>query len=240
MKAMINQNKYFDKKYEILDFIYQNREKYSRRAFSILEDAILLDECLEIKESNMPTYIAQLLSKFNVYNEGRDEYLEIIKLLEKYSFLQGNCCEVGAGRYPRLAELAAPKIKLNGGTLTIYDPKISFSIVQDATIVKEKFTKTTNTDSIDTIYGLFPCEASIAMAEKAFEEDKNLLLAFCDCDHTTQKYQHWVGKYWAEDVCMEFREKYGKEAQIIKWSSPIKLDFPILVRESSKNKVKKQ
>ena len=186
----------------------------------------------------MPTYIAQLLSKFNIYNEGRDEYLEFIKLLEKYSFLQGNCCEVGAGKYPRLAELVAPKIKLNGGTLTIYDPKTSFPIIEDIKIIKENFTKNTNIDSIDTIYGLFPCQASIDMAEKAFEEDKNLLLAFCDCDHTTPKYQPWVGKYWAEDVCMEFREKYGKEAQIIKWPSPIKLDFPILVRESTNQKVK--
>lgn len=46
-------------------------------------------------------------------------------------------------------------------------------------------------------------------------------------------------KYWAVDVCMNYREKYGKDAEIISWPSEIGIDFPILVRKSSKQKVKK-
>lgn len=120
-----------------------------------------------------------------------------------------------------------------GGKLTVYEPDILFTDF-NATFIKDKFTKKTDTSNIDTLFALYPCQATIAIAEKAFEEDKNLLLAFCSCNHSTPKYQKWLGKYWAEDVCMEFREKYGKEAQIINWPPEAEPSTPILVRESSK------
>ena len=154
--------------------------------------------------------------------------------VKKYSFLEGNCCEVGAGNYPRLAELTAPQIKLKKGTLTIYEPNILFTKIDNVTIIKDKFKKSTNINHIDTIYGMFPCEASITIAEKAFEEDKNLLLAFCSCDHSTKEHPKWLGTYWAEDFCMDYREKYGHEVEIIDWPTTIGIDFPIMVRQKIK------
>lgn len=161
-----------------------------------------------------------------------------MKILEDYDLLKGNICEVGAGRYPRLAELVAPKIHTNNGTLTIYDPNVLFTEHKGIKVVKDKFTKSTNIDNIDTLYGLYPCDASIILAEKAFEEDKNLVLAFCACDHSTRKHMKWLGKYWAEDFCMDYREKYGSEAEIINWSSTLNNDHPIMIRRSSKQKSK--
>ena len=45
-----------------------------------------------------------------------------------------------------------------------------------------------------------------------------------------------LNKYWTEDVYIQFREKYGKKAQIIKWPPETELSTPISVRESSKQK----
>ncbi len=232
----IDEKKYFQNKRKMLDFIIENKDIYGDYAME-LEAIIELDLGLKL---TLPATLDQIFSKFNIYKDGKDKYLELVKLLEEYSFLEGNVCEVAAGRYPRLAELTAPKINKNGGNLTLYEPNIIFSKLDNMTIIKDKFTKNSNIDKFDTLYALYPCEATISIAEKAFEEDKNLMLAFCDCNNSTKKYPKWdIGKYWADSFCMEFSDKYGDEAEIIKWPSSTGIDTPILLRKSSKVKVKK-
>ena len=216
---LLNEEKYFSKKTEMLDFIIENKDKDIEWAkylsIHIFEDSYIIEF-----PKNTPHEIAtddsEIFSKFGVYNEGSYPYIEMAKLLQSYSFLEGNCCEIGAGSYPRLAELVIPKIKLSHGSLTIYEPELLFSDIENVTVVKEKFTKETDIKGIDTLYCLYPCKATISIADKAFEEDKNLMLAFCPCDHSTKEHLKWMGKYWAEDVCMDYREKYGKEAEIIR------------------------
>ena len=119
----INIEKYFENKKKILAFIEKNRSKYitlGNWMKKFIEDDLVLSRSI----NKTPVVLMQILSKFNVYSDGYDPYKELAKLLEKYSFLEGNCCEVGAGNYPRLAELTAPQIKLKKGTLTIYEPNI--------------------------------------------------------------------------------------------------------------------
>lgn len=240
---LLNEEKYFSKRLEILKFIVENIDKDIEWA-TYLSILILKDICIKEYTKNTPHYIAtdesEVFSKFDIYNEGYDPYIEITKLLQKYSFLEGNCCEIGAGSYPRLAELVIPEIKLNHGSLTIYEPEIVFSDIENITVVKEKFTKDTDIKMFDTLYGLYPCDVTIPILDKAFEEDKNLMLAFCPCNHSTKELQKWIGKYWAEDVCMDYREKYGKEAEIINWPSYTGIDLPIMIRKSSKYKAKKR
>lgn len=186
--------------------------------------------------SSIPVELIQLFSKLQVIYSAIDPYLYICGLLKNLSFLDGNCCEVGAGAYPRLAELVQPYLKQSKHQLTIYEPDIILDKLDNARIIRDKFTKETNIADIDTIYGLFPCGATISMIDKAFEEDKNLLLAFCSCNHNTPTHQWWVGKWWAEDVCIDYREKYGSEVQILKWPKEYNLPYPIMVREKQKVK----
>lgn len=223
---MINKKNYFEKKNDILEFIIRYEKEYGIMALW-MEEVIISDTILNLNSTNIPVSLAQILSKFNVYNHSKDEYIEMFKLLKEYSLLEGNCCEIGAGRYPRLAELTAPEIKLKNGTLTIYDPNTMISKMENVKIIKDEFRKNTNIDYIDTIYAMYPCEATATIVEKAFEEDKNLMLAFCGCNQTNQK---WIGKYWAEDFCMAYREKYGQEVEIINWPSKTGIDLPIMVR----------
>lgn len=234
---IIDEKKYFEQKDEIIRFIINNEARYHSLAdyfiFLLLSDVMLEDQ------ENIPTAITEIFSKFDVIKEKADKYKVFHKMLQQYSFLDGNCMEVAAGIYPRLAELVAKEIENNHHTLTLCDPDIEFKTAESPIILKEKFTKKTDISNIDTLFAMSPCESTIPIAEKAFEEDKNLLLAFCSCDHSTSQYQKWIGKYWAEDVCMIFREKYGAEAQILNWPSTIGSPLPILVRESSKQKVKK-
>lgn len=172
----------------------------------------------------------QIFSKFQILNEKYDPYLEIYKLLKMNNLLNGNCLEVGAGVYPRLAELVNSDLDKNDHKLTIYEPNIILDKLQNITVVKDNFTKQTNLTGIDTLYGLFPCDASVTLAAKAFEEDKNLVLAFCDCDHSTEEYKKMKNHYWCETVCEKFKEKYGDEVEIANWSAAFDLTLPIMIR----------
>lgn len=236
--TVIDSEKYFSQKDNMLEFIDMNADQYGERV-TMLKFTLDTDLSLALDRYNeIPVSLKQILSKFGVLKNGCDEYLEMFKLLEEYSFLEGNCCEVGAGIYPRLAELVWPQLKLRNGSLTIYEPNILLTPFDQVTIVKDKFTGDTNIDSIDTLFALYPCQASIAIAEKAFQEDKNLMLAFCGCNHSTKEHPKWFGKYWAEDFCDDYKEKYGDEVEIIPWPAITGNDLPIMVRRSSKQKEK--
>jgi len=220
----------------MLAFIEKNKYIYGINYPSMME-RIITDEFI-IKSVEIPVIFQQIFSKFNIFLDNKDIYNEFVKILEDNNFLEGNICEVGSGRYPRLAELVASKVQTKKGTLTIYDPKILFTDFKGIKIVKSIFTKDSNIDDIDTLYGLYPCGSAITIAEKAFEEDKNLVLAFCRCNHSTKEHRRWLGKYWAEDFCMDYRKKYGDEAEIIHWPSQLDNDRPIMIRRSSKQKLK--
>lgn len=192
--GIIDEEKYYAKKEKILNFIIENSQNYAdiNVTFWLMKE-IITDNVLKTNVQKMPATMSQILSKFGVYKEGKDEYEELCKLLEQYSFLEGNVCEVSAGRYPRLAELTAPKIKTRKGTLTIYEPNIILNNMANITIVKDKFTKSTDIAKFDTLYALYPCETTIPIIEKAYEEDKNLMLAFCGCNHSTNsKHKKWI------------------------------------------------
>ena len=228
--GVIDYEKYYLKKEEMLKFIYSNQDKYDDRGIDKFRD-IISDYYIDKNFWNIPVSYFQIFSKFGVFKEGQDIYLEFFKLLNELNFLEGNVCEVGAGGYPRLAEIMLPKIKLNGGTLTIYEPEILYTDFKGIKIVKEKFTEDTNIESIDTLVGLMPCIASESIVEQAFFENKNLLIGFCECDHSSRSgIKKGNNKYWAEALCNYYKKRYGNEAEILSLFDNIGVDIPIMVR----------
>lgn len=62
------------------------------------------------------------------------------------------------------------------------------------------------------------------------------MIGFCNCDHSNKKYPRGSGRYWANDVCMYFREKYKDEFKLFRLPSALGRDSLIMVRESTKEK----
>ncbi len=234
---LIDREKYFENKEKMMYFIEKNLHKYGNELALILELALQYDLVLNPK-IGIPSSLSQLFSKFGIYRSGMDMYVEFLNLLEQHSFLEGNCCEIASGIYPRLAKLAAPKIHMKHGSLTLYEPRILFSKLDHVQIIKEPFTKETDIDAFDTLFSIYPCDVTIPLVEKAFEEDKNLMVAFCSCDHSTKEHPKWFGKYWAEDFCLDYKEKYNDEVELIEWPQSVHLTLPIMVRKSTKYKEK--
>lgn len=227
MNFCIDIDKYFEHKGEIIEFIIRNHEKYGLTSTSKLMAAFSFDSVL-MPGMGLSHLELELLSKFGALRKEADVYKNFHELLRERNFLQGNVVEVGAGKYPRLCEVIMEDKPDELISVTAYDPCLVFDTIPRVKFVNKPFTKETDISEADTLYGLFPCDASITLIDKAIEENKNLMVAFCACDHSDSIHTKWIGKYWAEDVCMDYREKYGKCIEIDGWNREMGLDLPIM------------
>lgn len=227
----LNKKKYFAKKREIMEFIFSNHERYGDERTACLATLFqfdfIFDEALGLSHEAM-----EILSKFDIFYDDTDVYKKFYSFLKERNFLRGNVLEVGAGVYPRLCEVIMDEKPPELINVTAYDPALILDTLPGVTLKKEKFTVNTNIDSVDTLYGLFPCKASIPLIDKALDEDKNLLIAFCGCDHSDSEHMKWFGKTWAEDVVDDYREIHGKKLEVFTWDKKLGLDLPIMAYKS--------
>jgi len=119
----VNEDIYYKKKEEIIKFLLSVKDEYNPKSFFYLfmmleSGKFLYDEALLICN------FSAILSKFDVLRNEKDMYKIFAQMLEKYSLLNGNCCEVAAGCYPRLSEIIYPTIEKKKFSLSIYDPKL--------------------------------------------------------------------------------------------------------------------
>lgn len=233
ISSIINEAKYYKERLYLMEFLLNNKHIYSKSEYDFLMDFIFLNKCF--CKCSMPDIVVQLFSLFEIFNDGCDIYLEFTKILEQYDFLKGDVLEIGGGVFPRLAQIITPKIKINGGTLTVYDPRLGCSTTKDASFHRQIFTLDTDVSKFSTIIGMFPCEATTTIVEQTLNYDKNLLVACCDCDHSSTKYPRYnFGEYWADDYCAMLKDDYGDEIDIIKWPQALNCTLPIIVRKKSK------
>ena len=226
----IDEEKYLKEKDNIIKFILENEEVYKQIGIKGLI-AFLHSDFLLLDESIAQNFVlSELLSKFKVFKDEYDDYIRFYNILEKNNFIKGNCLEIGSGPYPRLAEVIKENHPKKNYNLTIYEPKKIISIANNITVNRKKFTKDTNIEKFDSIWGIYPCEASIDMTLKGIEENKNLAIAFCGCNHSTPEFPRWFGDFWATDFCCEMKERYGDDIEIVEWKQvKKKKKLPVLI-----------
>jgi len=226
----INEKRLMDTKDEILDFFSRYSNEYDERLLALYKEAIISGRMVDRD-------LAQIYSKFDVLDGENDSFKIFANLLNKYKFLNTNCCEVAAGKYPRLAEIIYPTLKENNKSLIIYDPDIVIHSLYDIEIKKELFTETTDLTGIETLFGTFTCEATTTLVEKALNENKNLLVALCSCDHSSGKYPREFGEYWYESFCNILKKQYQGDISIINWPHD-RFKMPIILRTTEEHKRK--
>ncbi len=204
----IDKEKYLKEKDNILKFLKEHRYLYDDKEYEMLFSIISFDILLENDGYSTNCNIATLLSKYNVFTEENDRYLKFYKMLEELNFIKGNSLEVGSGPYPRLAEIIKDNHKRRDYNLTIYEKCNVFKISKNITTIKDKFTVSTNIKDIDNIFSIMPCSASTDITLKGIEENKNLLIAYCTCDHSSKIYPRENKRYWSINFCDMLKEKY--------------------------------
>lgn len=227
MSRIVDVEKFFEQKREILNFIKQNEEKLGFATTSSLLLSINFDQVL-VPGMALNSLELEILSKFDAIKKETDVYHEFKNMLMERDFLQGNVVEVGAGRIPRLSEVIMEERPSGLVSVTAYDPLLIYDTLSGVKLVKEPFTYETDIHDANTLYGLFPCKGSVSLIDKAIDENKNLLIAFCGCDHSDAIHGRWLGDTWADDVCDEYSERYGDRVEVSKWSENVGLSYPIL------------
>ncbi len=226
MSKVINPEKYIENKGKIIDFVVDNSDKLPRGFAESFVRRVgfnipLVMECFDYAE-------LELFSKFGILCEEKDLYKQFSKILRDRGLLRGNILEVGAGFYPRLGEVIMEDKPAELVRITSYDPELIVDTMSGVKLVKEPFTKSTNLDDVGTIIGMFPCGASRLMIDRAINENKNLLLAFCGCDHSDNEISAEYGDLWADAACRYYKEKCGDDMQIFSWSNEVELSYPIM------------
>ncbi len=229
IKEKINIQLLLEQKENILNYLKEYQEFYDPE---LTKDILFILKNPEFIGINgyTPDSCRQILSKFNILHPKYDQYKYLANRLKELGFLNGNCCEIGAGKYPQISSLILPVLRENKKNLTIYDPKTIPSILPDINLIRENFTLNTNIENIDTLFAHHPCKATTTIIDKAIQENKNLLIAFCGCNHSNSRIPKWIGDYWCEDVCIYYREKYGKEIEIETYPNQIE-KYPIMIRK---------
>ena len=225
----IDKEKYLEKKDNILKFLKEHRYLYDDRDYEMIISIISFDILLDNEGYSANCDIAALLSKYNIFTEGNDRYLMFYKMLEELDFIKGNSLEIGSGPYPRLAEIIKDNHKRKDYNLTIYEKCDVFKTSKDIKIIKDAFTSSTNIENIDNIFSIMPCDASIDITLKGIKENKNLLIAYCSCDHSNKIYPKYRKRYWADNFCHTMKKRYGNLIEITEWEPLKEEKMPILI-----------
>lgn len=228
---ILDKKKLEQEKEKILNFLLSNKEHYNSLEFFNIFSKFYLDIFNDIEKEAIFCNYSQILSKYNIIKEEFDIYLRVYNLLESKGFIKGDILEVGCGVYPRLAEIITERHKEKDYSLTLYDVCNTINIGKGIKLVKNEFTKSTNIDEYDTLVGIHPCEASIDLTLRAIEENKNLILAFCSCNHETVEFPKWYDGNWSISFCSDIKEMYGDSIEIIDFEYYPKMKNPILIHK---------
>ena len=145
----------------------------------------------QIDTKSAPDILMQIYTELNLNNKGTIFYRRHLKLLRELFPITGNLLEIGSGYIPSFANLIAnEQLKLNSGTITIYEPNLVSLKPKypNMTLHKEEFTTSTDVSQYDLITALLPCEATETIIESACKNRKDFYIAMCGCVHSDLGY----------------------------------------------------
>lgn len=188
----------------LIDFWKKYRQYYPDYKRTFLDKAIFH----EFKYiDNVPDVLLEVYTYLNVIREEYDVYSQMINFYEEFfsEALNKNIIEVGVGNLPNLAYELQKKINYNGGTGHVigYDPELAV-MLSGIELKQELFTLQTDISGADILLGLYPCEGTEVMLDKALAEKKELCLRLCDCIPQAYEnqlsYEEWLNYLYKKIV----------------------------------------
>ncbi|MCI9233682.1 MAG: hypothetical protein HFH08_03675 [Bacilli bacterium] len=106
-------------------------------------------------------------------------------LIKKEFNLKRDIVEVESGIFPLLGHyLSEEKLQLGKGTVTVYDAKVWKNYPTKAKLVDRYFDDRVQLPENSLLVGLFPCQATKSIIEKALKENLEFGIALCGCNHS--------------------------------------------------------
>ncbi len=192
-------------------YLQKYGQYYSKDAKSFIEQ-----EFFHLLDSDIaPDILMQLYAKFKVLPKEKDIYYRFTDWIDKQYHIDKNILEIGGGYYPMLAKnISERQVKLQKGTITVYDPLLVTTKLENIKLYKTPFINKTDISSYDLLVGISPCEATRTMIQSAIEYRKEFFIALCGCTHFDfYELSYIYGSYeemykkWLETVYLLAKEQ---------------------------------
>lgn len=163
------------------NYLNEYQEKYPKDAIEFIKNNFLNNYDTKCD----PDILIQLYANFGIIPPEENYYLNFAKMIgDKYGW---NCqiLEIGGGFFPAFSYHISQlqKVKQQGGSITVYDPLLVTTSLENIALHKEKFTEETDISSFDVLVGIMPCEATRLIIKKAIKDHKQFFIAMCGCTH---------------------------------------------------------
>lgn len=134
-----------------------------------------------VAEQTGPDIVMQVMSALNLLRTDKDFYLAVLALTKHIFDLKSDILEIGGGYYPALAKkIDEEQTKLQGGSITTYDPRLAVANLGHIKLHKEEFDKQ-SLNPYDLVVSAMPCDITSLIIERCNTAKKPFLLALCNC-----------------------------------------------------------
>lgn len=128
--------------------------------------------------------LAQIYSYIGAYPDNVDPYIGYLDVLKKYFNIEQDILDIASGDFPAFGlHLAREQLKLNNGSVTLYDPNMVLEkpLTSNMILHKENFTLLTDISKYNLVTSILPCSVTEVFLERVLREDKEFLIALCSC-----------------------------------------------------------
>lgn len=174
---------------EIKQILIHFREQYGE---ALGYDVGYLNAHLEHDSLGAPltsAFLSQIYEVAGLIKPNCSVYRRMAHIVNKNFNLKRDVVEIGSGIFPILGDyLRKCQLQLGKGTVTVYDAKVWTNYPTSAKLVRSYFHTSTELASNSLLVGLFPCDATDVILEKALQEDLEFCIALCGCNHSGNPY----------------------------------------------------
>lgn len=174
---------------EIKQTLIHFREQYEE---ALGYDVGYLNAHLEHDQLGNPltsAFLSQIYEAAGLIKPNCSVYRRMARIVNQNFNLKRDVVEIGSGIFPILGDdLRKRQLQLGEGTVTVYDAKVWTKYPTSAKLVRSYFRTSTEISPNSLLVGLFPCDATNTIVEKALNEDLEFCIALCACNHSDNPY----------------------------------------------------
>lgn len=155
--------------------------------YSLLHKFNIIKEFNNCFNSDSKSCISsQIFDELGLIPDDQNYYLGYLNALKNTFDIGCNILEIGGGCIPSFSQkIANEQIKINKGTITVYDPLLikRKKSYPNLSLKKENFTFDTNISNYDLLVSILPCTSTLVIVEKALMDNKDFFIGLCGCVH---------------------------------------------------------
>ena len=164
-----------------------------------------------------PDIVMQVMSALNLLRPDKDFYLAVLELTKHIFDLKSNILEIGGGYYPALAKkIDEEQTRLQGGSITTYDPRLAVASLGHIKLHKEEFDKQ-SLNPYDLVVSVMPCDITSLIIERCNRYKKPFLIVLCNCPPypvPNKEASKKIAKEWHEFLLFQAKSTLEEGAKL--------------------------